>query len=138
MRNSPLLPATVVLPTAPEKKNEHLANLPAASTFQIFAQPGANINHPNPAKCAETLFQKALALRPKTIIFHMDIMNSLTSPPCLQNSTVKYSRSFYENYLCLKEKPTIKSVVVLCRRRNEDKTKLAPGIFREPGDAPLP
>ena len=120
------------------REDEHFTNLQAAFTFQIFCQPGSKINHPNPAKFAEK-FERVLALTPKTVIFYMDfIMNSLTSPPWLQNSTVKSSRSFPKT-MYLKDKPTLEtlSLFVLCRT-NEDKVELAPGAYRQPDDAPLP
>ena len=124
------------------RKDEHLTNLPENSTFQIFAQPGAKINHPNEVKSAETLFKKALALRPKTIVFYMDIiMNSLTSPPWLPNLPVLSPQEVLRKLFVFERKANaqdIKFVVVLCRRRKEDKLKLQPGTSRQPGDAPLP
>ena len=124
------------------RKDEHLTNLAENSTFQIFAQPGAKINHPNEAKCAETSFKKALAFRPKTIVFYMDIiLNSLTSPPWLQNSPVLSPQEVLRKLFEFERRANaqdIKFFVVLCRRRKEDKVKLQSETSRQPGDAPSP
>lgn len=122
----------------PCKFPSHCPQVPDDVVYKTFAESGARFQHRLLAKDCKTLFHQAEYFFPKTIIIYHDvIMNSLTLPDhAPPHAKVMTPAEVLGELKLLEIQCKADFVVVLVRRKREDRVKINDGSGRNKGDQP--